>query len=83
MGEKLRVQWACANVLTVFLHTNRFREDLPQYHPTLNMALPVATSDGVELPRYALAALKALYKPGYLYKKARVLVTGIVPDDQV
>ncbi|MCY7352447.1 MAG: DUF4113 domain-containing protein [Cytophagaceae bacterium] len=83
IGEKLREQQACARVLTVFIHTNSFREDLPQYYNSISMNLPVATNSSSELMKYALAGLESIYKTGHLYKKAGVIVTGIVPAGQV
>jgi len=56
---------------------------LPQYGNSVSVNLPVATSASTELVRYALAGLEAIHKTGYLYKKAGVVVTGIVPVDQV
>ena len=82
-GQKLREQSACANVLTVFVHTNRFREDQAQYNRSQSINLPTSTNSSAELIRYALHALKQIYKTGYLYKKAGVIVTGITPADQV
>lgn len=83
VGEKLREQGAVCRVLTVFLHTNAFRADLPQYGSSLAIPLPVATGDSAELVAYARAALLSLYKPHFLYKKAGVVVTGISPADGV
>jgi DNA polymerase V len=80
---KLRSQKSCANVLMIFIHTNMHRKDLPQYARNRVMTLPVASSDSFELVEYALAALRSIYKEGYLYKKAGVIVSGIVPDQAV
>jgi hypothetical protein len=44
-AEKMRRQSLASAHVSVFLETNRFRPDRPQYHPTLVMRLPVASAD--------------------------------------
>lgn len=82
-ARKLRVQRSCAGVLQVFIYTNRFREDLPQYDNSLIITLPTPTNDVTELIHYARLALKNIYKAGYRYKKAGVIVMDIEPQDSV
>ena len=82
-GQKLREQKACASVLTVFIHTNKHRHDLPQYHRTHSINLPTATNSSAELIKYALHVLKQVFKAGPIYAKAGVIVTGIMPADQI
>ncbi|QHT66413.1 Y-family DNA polymerase [Rhodocytophaga rosea] len=82
-GEKLRHQGSCAGMLQVFLHTNKFNADKPQYNSSRTIKLPVATHSTPELIHYALQALSLLYQEGYEYKKAGVIVTGIVPKNEV
>ena len=69
----LRRQQSCAGGLMVFIHTNGFKANEPQYEKNFVCKLPVATSSNMELIRYALFALQAIYKEGYRYKKARTL----------
>ncbi|NLW48535.1 MAG: Y-family DNA polymerase [Firmicutes bacterium] len=82
-AAKLRKQHSCAGMLMVFIHTNGFKTDEPQYEKNFVCKLPVATNSTMELIRYALFALKAIYQRGFRYKKAGVLVLDIVPEDQV
>lgn len=82
-AAKLRNQHSCAGMLMVFIHTNGFKEDEPQYEQNFVCKLPVATNSTMELIRYALSALQAIYQKGYRYKKAGVLVFDIVPENQV
>jgi DNA polymerase V len=69
---KLRVQKSCAGSLTVFVHTNYFREDLPQYSQNIVITLPVATNSTQEMLHYALEGLRKIYRPKFLYKKAEI-----------
>lgn len=82
-GSKLRAQQSCANIIMVFIHTNPFRKDDPQYYPTRVVKLPAATNSSIELVKYARMALKQIYKPGLRYKKAGVILSGIVPERHV
>jgi len=79
-AEKLRRQGCCTSTLLVFIHTNPFREDLPQRNVSLSIGLPSPSDDSRELTRAALAGLGKLYEPGYAYKKAGVLLTTLIPQ---
>lgn len=80
---KLRKQNSAANLILVFIHTNQHRKDLPQYSKSIVIKLDVATSSSMELITKALMGLKSIYKEGFKYKKAGVIVSGIVPDENV
>jgi DNA polymerase V len=82
VAEKLRRAQRAARVLTVFLMTNRFTEE-PQYAKSVTLPLPVATQDTAELVRYALRGIEQLFREGYRYKKAGVILTELVPAHQV
>lgn len=79
-AEKLRRQRSQAAVLMVFLHTNPFAENQPQYSNQVVVQLPVPTSDTPELIRYALRGLKSIFAEGYRFKKAGVIVSEITPE---
>ena len=79
-AEKLRRQHSQAAVLMVFLHTNPFAENQPQYSNQVVVQLPVPTSDTPELIRYALRGLKSIFAEGYRFKKAGVIVSEITPE---
>jgi len=81
-AEKLRRHQVAARVVTVFLTTNRFRDE-PQYTNSATMPLPVATQDTGELITYALEGIEQLFCEGYRYKKAGVHVTELVPAYQI
>ena len=79
-AEKLRQQKSCCNSLMVFVLTNFHRNDLPQYHRSIVIQLPFATNSTIELVGFANQALKSIYKEGYAYKKAGVIVQDITPE---
>lgn len=82
-AEKLRKQNSCCNSLMVFVHTNRHRKDLPQYSRNIVIQLPFATNSSIELSKFAIQALKQIFKEGYSYKKAGVIVQDFTPQDSV
>lgn len=80
-AEKLRKQQSCCNSLMVFIHTNGHRKDLPQYSRNVLVKLPFATNSAMELSNFATQALKHIFKEGYSYKKAGVIVQDFTPED--
>lgn len=77
-AEKLRKEGTAASTVGIFLYTNRFREDLDQYYPSASVRLEVPASSSPEIIGAALKALRYVYKPGFEYKKAGVIVADIV-----
>ncbi|MFB6305732.1 MAG: Y-family DNA polymerase [Flavobacteriales bacterium] len=80
---KLREQGSSANTVMVFIHTNQYRVKDEQYAKNCVLKLPVASNSDIEISSYALKALKKIYKQGYQYKKAGVIVSGITPSNSV
>lgn len=79
-AEKLRKQKSCCNSLMVFVHTNFFREDLPQYSKSIVVKLPFPTNSTIEIAKFACIGLKKIFRSGFTYKKAGVMVLDIVPE---
>ncbi|MBR6269359.1 MAG: SOS mutagenesis and repair protein UmuC [Bacteroidales bacterium] len=82
-ARKLRKEHTAAGRVTVFMYTNRFREDLPQYFPAISVPLDVPANNNQEIVGAALRGLKAIFKEGYGYKKAGVIVDDIIPESQI
>lgn len=82
-ASKLRRQKGGAHSLMVFIHTNRFREDMPQYSQSTIIRMPVSTGSTSEIVHYALLALRGIYRKGYSYKKAGVILMDITQDKAV
>jgi DNA polymerase V len=79
-AEKLRRQKSIAAYLSVFIITDRFNEEEPQYHNSYTIGLPVPSNSQLELVKRALTALDKIYLPGYKYKKTGVIVSGIMDE---
>lgn len=82
-GRKLREQNTCAGVITVFIHTNFFRDDLPPLYQTRSLQLPVASNASSELIIAARTLLENIYQKGYAFKKAGVIVSELTPENEV
>ena len=80
-AEKLRHQNSCCKAIMVFIHTNGFRADDPQYSKNIVIKLPFPSNSSIELSKFANQALEKIFKQGYKYKKAGVIVLDLVPDN--
>lgn len=76
--EKLRRQGLVAQAIDVFVQTNRFREDLPQYCKRIQFRLVDPTDDLSQLTKIAKLCLNKLYRTGYQYKKIGVCLENLV-----
>ena len=80
-AQKLRRDGSVAHEVGVFIHTNRFRPELPQYCSYFSIRLKVPASSTHRIVGAALEAAERIYRPGYAYKRAGVLVDDIVPAE--
>jgi len=81
-AEKLRNQKSTCRIVTVFIYTNPFNENQEQYYKSINVTIPFATNSSIELSKYAKKGLDKIFKSGYQYKKAGVIVSGIAPENE-
>ncbi|MCB4811714.1 Y-family DNA polymerase [Methylovorus menthalis] len=77
-AEKLRAQQGYAGSLHLFIHTSPFG-DGAKYSNSMTVPLPSPTDDTMQLIGVALWILKRIYKPGFRYQKAGVMLGEIVP----
>ena len=71
-AAKLRKQGSLAGIIQVYIMTNPFKPDDPQYSKGVSIPLPESSDDTLRLTKVALWALKKIYRPGFAYKKAGV-----------
>lgn len=76
--EKLRKQQLNAGRISVFVHSNRFRDDLPQYHNAIDYKLIQPTDDLRHLTRIAKFCLQKIFKSGIHYQKVGVLLSDLM-----
>jgi DNA polymerase V len=79
-AEKLRKQQSVSAAVYVFIQTNRFNKD-EQYNAGLTVPMLEPTDDTLTLTAAALAGLEVMYRSGYRYKKAGVMLT-LLSDKQ-
>lgn len=76
-AEKLRRQRSVCGMVTVFVQSNRFREDLDQYGNSGYWQFPTPVDSTHELIEAALRVLEAIWRKGIFYKRAGVMVSDI------
>lgn len=79
-ARKLRQQKSTVEYITVYIRTNRFNQD-PKYTNAYTIRLSDCSDYTPTLTKYAVEALKQIYKDGYKYQKAGVFLTGIRPKE--
>lgn len=80
VGRKLREQHSCAVIVGAFVQTNTFRNDLPQYSNSFHMRLDEPTADTMRLTEAAHTCLQRIYRRGYAYKRAGIMIHEIVDE---
>jgi DNA polymerase V len=81
-AEKVRKQHSLAGDVMVFVRTSPFRKD-PQYSRSIVVPLLRPSADTVAIVQAAVAGLQAIYRPGFKYAKAGVMLLDLGPDSVV
>ena len=79
-AEKLRKQQSVAQTVCVFVDTNHFREDLPQYWNMGEERFLTPSNNTQQIVRTATRCTERIFRQGYHYKRAGVIVMGVIPD---
>ena len=82
-AEKLRKDSTCARQLHVFLQTNPHRPQDEQYFQSVTLQLDVATNLTTILLKHAMKALDMIFRDGYNYQKAGVMVLDLIPQKEI
>ncbi|MDE6575539.1 MAG: Y-family DNA polymerase [Muribaculaceae bacterium] len=81
--RKMRRHGLAAVSVSVFLHTNSHREDLPQYSNTASVSLSEATADTSAVAAAAQEALRRIFRKGFGYKRAGIIIPELVDERYV
>lgn len=81
-SQKIRRYGLLATRMEVFLRTNRFRKDDPQYYPSIGITLDRPTNSTAELMAAARDLLHQIYRHGFRYKKTGVQLLNLVAEDE-
>ncbi|MDC0163600.1 Y-family DNA polymerase [Candidatus Pelagibacter sp.] len=76
-SEKIRSESLTAKSITVFIRTSPFQSRFGYYSNSKTIDFPIATNDSIEIVKTALTALESIFKNGYRYQKAGVLLSGL------
>lgn len=79
-AEKLRGERQTARLLTVFLRTSQFLEHEPQYRASKSHTFSVPTSDTRELLNVSSQLLRVVWRDGYRFAKAGILLSDFYPE---
>jgi DNA polymerase V len=80
-AEKLRQQNSSCNVVMIYLKSDRNKRQDSYFRAKRVVTLPYATNSTFIINKYALKALDDIFKPGIQYKKAGVILTGLIKTD--
>ena len=76
-AEKIRGDNQVCKRMTVFIRTSPFNRNKTYYSNVETIDLPIATSNSIELIKNAKKILKKIYKPGFFYQKAGIILSKL------
>ena len=76
-SEKIRSESLTTKSVTVFIRTSPFQSRFGYYSNSKTIDFPIATSDSIEIVKTALTILESIFKNGYRYQKAGVLLSSL------
>lgn len=82
-SRKLREQECFTKSVNVFIQTNRFRDDLPQYYGCTTVFFDEAANDTMTICKAAITGLRKIFRKGYKYKRAGILFPEIIAAENV
>lgn len=80
---KLRKQNTVCSMVTVFLQSNFFREDLPQYSNSGSFIFTTPTNSTIEIVSASEKILHEVFQPGIHYKRGGVMVSDITSANEI
>ena len=76
-AEKIRSESLIAKSITIFIRTSPFQNQFAYYSNSKTIDLPIATDNSIEIVKTALTGLKDIFKNGYRYQKAGIMLSGL------
>ena len=81
-AEKMRKQRSSCNALLVFVRSDPHKKGGFSYRNSCVLPLPYATNSSILLSKYAVMGLQKIFKKGVHYKKAGVMIMGLIPTEK-
>ena len=75
--EKIRSESFVAKSITVFIRTSPFQNRYGFYSNSKTIDFPIATNNSIEIVKTALNALETIFKNGYRYQKAGIILSHL------
>ena len=77
VSEKIREEGLVAESMNIFVLTNHFNRREKQYSNSIKLNLPFPTNNSIKIVKRALEGIRKIYRPGYRYKKAGIILSGL------
>jgi DNA polymerase V len=81
-AEKLRKQKSCCHGVILYIRKDKYKTERSRYNFYKMETLPFASNSSITISNLAVKMLKEVFEEGEIYKKAGVIVTEIIPENQ-
>lgn len=81
--EKMRKNDLAAHAITVFISTDRFRPIPEPYSNSATYSSTYSTDSNQEIQEWSIKTLERIFKPGFEYRKAGIILSGLVPSENL
>ena len=81
-AEKIRSESLVCKSITVFIRTSPFQNKGIFYSNSKTIDFPIATNNSIEIVKNALAGLDLIYKDGFKYQKAGIILSGLSDSEK-
>lgn len=79
-AERLRAQNSVANNISVYIRGDEHKENIAFYSNSCDIKLLTPSCDTATITQQAYKAFNSIFRDGFMYKKAGVCVSHIVPN---
>ena len=81
-AEKIRSESLVCKSITVFIRTSPFQNKGIFYSDSKTIDFPIATNNSIEIVKNALTGLDLIYKDGFKYQKAGIILSGLSDSEK-
>ncbi|WP_339887336.1 Y-family DNA polymerase [uncultured Flavobacterium sp.] len=81
-AEKLRKQNSCCHSVILYLRIDKHKVERSRYNFYKLETIPFASNSNITISNVAVKLLKELFQEGEIYKKAGIIVSDIIPENQ-
>jgi DNA polymerase V len=83
VSKKIRDEKLVTQSMSVFILTNHFNKGEKQYSNSIKLQLPFPTNDSLKIVKRALEGVRQIYRSGYRYKKAGIILYELDKASQI